>query len=220
MVVVLDLLFYRTYVSFDIMRRILNSYFHYNVVQVMGITDIDEKIISRAKEANVDIERITEVFRREFFYDMLDLGVNMPTMVCSVSENIGEMIDMIRSLIDKGYAYENNGSVYFDTQVLGDRYGKLIPESVSRDSYKEDAEHFVDKRNKNDFALWRGKKKDGGNIFWDSPWGPGRPGWHMECSTMACLFFGKNLDLHTGGADLKFPHHENEIATVRGSFWN
>eukprot|EP01135_Chromosphaera_perkinsii_P000413 Nk52_evm60s78 gene=Nk52_evmTU60s78 len=207
----------RSYVSFDIIRRILNSYFHYNVVQVMGITDIDEKIISRAREANVDINRITDVFRREFFYDMLELGVIMPTIVCSVSENIKEMVEMIESLVEKGYAYEKNGSVYFDTKRLGNRYGKLIPESVAKNAYKDNIEHLGDKKNGNDFALWRGGKKEE-SVFWDSPWGPGRPGWHLECSTMACLFFGEHLDLHTGGADLKFPHHENEIAQCEAHF--
>lgn len=296
----------RNYVAFDIVRRILTDYFGFDVLYVMNITDIDDKIILRthlnhlramlaaaraalaegqaelkqacdaaeaaltlpkpglaelleaqhalaaaASTAGVrgidacaiqeDFLKLTSAYEAEFFADMARLNVRPPDAITRVSDYVPEVIDYIETIIANGYAYEANGSVYFDTVAFsGDGtkcYGKLDPSKINLDAGSSDAElsddwtegkstaellaegegalsavNVDEKRNLADFVLWKASKV--GEPAWDSPWGSGRPGWHIECSTMASDLLGDAVDLNAGGVDLKFPHHENQIAQV------
>jgi cysteinyl-tRNA synthetase len=183
----------RNYVGFDIIRRIFEDYLGYHVTQVLNITDIDDKIVKRAKDEGKTIEEVAKKWEKEFLDDMKVLGVKPPTTLTRVTEYIPEIINFISVLIDKGTAYVQDGSVYFKIKEYSEKhtYGKFVS--------------CVD--HEGNFALWKADQD-----FWDSPWGKGRPGWHIECSVMATCIFGSELEIHTGGEDLKFPHHENEIA--------
>ena len=210
----------RTYLTFDIIRRILINYFHYDVNLCMNITDIDDKIIKRSNEEKKNFAEFAKYWEDSFFKDMRALNVMYPNYITRVSEYIPEIISFIEEIIKKGYAYEKNGSVYFDIEAYkngGHMYAKLVPQDKNQNLEElQEAEgvlstdNTIDKKNKGDFALWKTSKKD--EPFWDSPWGKGRPGWHIECSVMSSSIFGKKLDIHSGGIDLKFPHHDNEIA--------
>ncbi|XP_043928592.1 probable cysteine--tRNA ligase, mitochondrial isoform X2 [Protopterus annectens] len=172
-----------SYVRFDIIRRILSNAFGTDVIMAMVITDIDDKIIRRSQE------------------------VLPPTVYLRVTDNVPHVINFIQGIINNGHAYATaKGNVYFDIKSIGTRYGKLVPVGSATDG----EQGHDDKRDTQDFSLWKTSKPQ--EPFWDSPWGKGRPGWHIECSTVASLVFGKHLDIHTGGIDLAFPHHENEIA--------
>ncbi|XP_013411806.1 probable cysteine--tRNA ligase, mitochondrial [Lingula anatina] len=196
-----------SYVRFDIIKRILQSIFNINVVQVMGITDIDDKIIKRSIEVQSDCSTISRKYEQEFDRDMLSLNVLPPAVKTRVTEHIPQILDFVRQIMDKKLAYvTKDGSVYFDVEQYG-YYGKLMTHSV--DAQIRDAE-IPEKRSARDFALWKAAKP--GEPWWESPWGRGRPGWHIECSAMAHSIFGEKLDIHTGGEDLLFPHHENELA--------
>ena len=210
----------RTYLTFDIIRRILTSYFHYDVNLCMNITDIDDKIIKKSNEEKKNFAEFAKFWEDNFFKDMRALNVMYPNYITRVSEYIPEIIKFIEEIIKKGYAYEKNGSVYFDIEEYkkgGHMYAKLVPQDKNQNLEElQEAEGVLskdnvsEKKNKGDFALWKTSKKD--EPFWDSPWGKGRPGWHIECSVMSSSVFGKKLDIHSGGCDLKFPHHDNEIA--------
>ena len=210
----------RTYLTFDIIRRILTSYFHYDVNLCMNITDIDDKIIKRSNDEKKNFAEFAKFWEDSFFKDMRALNVMYPNYITRVSEYIPEIIKFIEDIIKKGYAYEKNGSVYFDIEAYkkgGHMYAKLIPQDKNQNLEElQEAEGVLskdnagEKKNKGDFALWKTSKKD--EPFWDSPWGKGRPGWHIECSVMSSSIFGNKLDIHSGGCDLKFPHHDNEIA--------
>nr|XP_045001108.1 probable cysteine--tRNA ligase, mitochondrial isoform X1 [Jaculus jaculus] len=196
-----------SYVRFDIIRRILTKVFGCNVVMVMGITDVDDKIIKRAHEMNVSPASLASFFEEDFKQDMAALKVLPPIVYLRVTEHIPQIVSFIEGIIARGHAYPTaQGNVYFDLRSRGDKYGKLV--SVTPGATGEPGES--DKRHASDFALWKAAKP--GEVFWASPWGDGRPGWHIECSAMASEVFGSQLDLHTGGIDLAFPHHENEIA--------
>ncbi|XP_076446066.1 putative cysteine--tRNA ligase, mitochondrial [Babylonia areolata] len=201
-----------TSMRFDIIRRILGSVFDIDTLLVMGITDIDDKIIARVKETGTTMSQLTHMYEVEYFQDMTALNVSPPTALTRVTDHVGEIISFIQGILDKGLAYvTEDGSVYFDVLKYG-RYGVMKPvvydtERISGDQYK---------RNILDFALWKGSKP--GEPTWPSPWGEGRPGWHIECSAMASSVFGPNLDIHTGGIDLIFTHHENEIAQSQAYF--
>ncbi|XP_077339014.1 putative cysteine--tRNA ligase, mitochondrial [Lithobates pipiens] len=196
-----------SYVRFDIIRRIMTQFFGINVVMVMVITDVDDKIIKRSKELNMSPVSLARAYEQEFKQDMMALKVLPPTIYMRVTEHIPEIISFVQKIISNGHAYATlQGNVYFDVQSVGERYGKFI--GTSSDLNSEPAES--DKRYPRDFALWKSAKPE--EPFWVSPWGKGRPGWHIECSTVASSVFGKQLDIHTGGIDLAFPHHENEIA--------
>ena len=210
----------RTYLTFDIIRRILINYFHYDVNLCMNITDIDDKIIKRSNEEKKNFAEFAKFWEDSFFKDMRALNVMYPNYITRVSEYIPEIISFIEEIIKKGYAYEKNGSVYFDIEAYkngGHMYAKLVPQDKNQNLEElQEAEGVLskdntsEKKNKGDFALWKTSKKD--EPFWDSPWGKGRPGWHIECSVMSSSIFGKTLDIHSGGIDLRFPHHDNEIA--------
>ena len=216
----------RTYVSLDIIRRITKDCLNYNVILCQNVTDIDDKIIIRSSEKGVPFRDLAAQYEREFVEDMAALGVPLPDMVTRVSEFIPEIIAYIQELVDKGIAYASNGSVYFSTaafQEKGHVYGKLMPEQIGNSELIAEGEGSLaandDKKAPDDFVLWKRTKDHANGMFepsWESPWGAGRPGWHIECSAMSHDAFGRSLDVHAGGVDLKFPHHENEIAQSEG----
>ncbi|XP_014637354.1 PREDICTED: probable cysteine--tRNA ligase, mitochondrial isoform X3 [Ceratotherium simum simum] len=196
-----------SYVRFDIIRRILTRIFGCNIIMVMGITDVDDKIIKRAREMNVSPTSLASLYEEDFKQDMAALKVLPPTVYLRVTETIPQIISFIEGVIAKGHAYPTaKGNVYFDLRSRGDKYGKLV--GVAPGPVGEPVDS--DKRHASDFALWKAAKPQ--EMFWASPWGNGRPGWHIECSTISSLVFGSQLDIHSGGIDLAFPHHENEIA--------
>eukprot|EP00002_Diphylleia_rotans_P021842 TRINITY_DN4261_c0_g1_i1.p1 TRINITY_DN4261_c0_g1~~TRINITY_DN4261_c0_g1_i1.p1 ORF type:complete len:633 (-),score=155.01 TRINITY_DN4261_c0_g1_i1:621-2519(-) len=214
----------RTYVIFDVLRRVLRDYFGYDIFMVMNITDIDDKIIIKANKENEAFNAISMKYEKEFLDSMQRLGVQLPDVMTRVSEYVPEIVAYIQKIIENGYGYESNGSVYFDTAKFNDEhkhfYGKLEPNSVGNDALLNEGEGSLsvatEKRCRHDFALW--KKSKEGEPFWDSPWGSGRPGWHIECSAMASDILGEVLDIHSGGCDLRFPHHDNEIAQCEAYF--
>jgi len=198
----------RPLVVFDALRRYL-EYRGYEVLYVQNFTDIDDKIIQRAREEGLPAQDVAARYIREFFLDADALNVRRASLYPRVSRHIGDIIRAVDDLIRRGYAYVTEGDVYFSVEKFPP-YGKLSrrrPEEMMAGARVEVGE---DKRNPLDFALW--KKARPGEPAWDSPWGPGRPGWHIECSTMALKYLGPSFDIHGGGADLIFPHHENEIA--------
>ena len=193
---------------FDVMRRYL-EYRGNKVNFVQNFTDIDDKIIRRANEEGVTFKDISEKYIEEFWKDAKGMNIREATTHPKATENIGEIIDIVSSLIEKGYAYEANGDVYFCTKKFNE-YGKLSHQPL------EDLEAGARinigevKKEPMDFALWKSAKP--GEPYWESPWGHGRPGWHIECSAMVRRYLGETIDIHCGGQDLIFPHHENEIA--------
>ena len=195
----------RPIIVFDVLARYLKS-IGYEVKFVQNFTDIDDKIIKKSIEEKVPFKDITEKYISAFLEDISKLNIIEGILRPRVSENIPEIIQMIENLIDNSYAYELNGDVLFDVHKYRD-YGKLSNRTISN---KENIEETETKKNVEDFALW--KKKKEGEPYWDSPWSKGRPGWHIECSAMSEKYLGKNFDIHCGGLDLIFPHHENEIA--------
>ncbi len=198
----------RTYVAFDVIRRYL-EHKGYMVLMVMNFTDIDDKIIRRANETGEDPKELAEKFLRYFLEDMTALKIKPADIYPRVTEHIEEIIDFVRKLEDRGYAYEGSNGVYFEVQKFGD-YGKLSGIKVEELRQGARVEPGEGKKNPEDFALW--KKAKPGEPKWPSPWGEGRPGWHIECSTMSTKYLGEQFDIHGGGNDLIFPHHENEIA--------
>ncbi|XP_074234633.1 putative cysteine--tRNA ligase, mitochondrial isoform X5 [Camelus bactrianus] len=196
-----------SYVRFDIIRRILSRVFGCNIIMVMGVTDVDDKIIKRANEMNVSPASLANLYEEDFKQDMAALKVLPPTVYLRVTDNIPQIIAFIEGVIARGHAYcTAKGNVYFDLQSRGDKYGRLV--GVAPGPVGEPVDS--DKRHPSDFALWKAVKPQ--EPAWASPWGNGRPGWHIECSTICSLVFGSHLDIHSGGIDLAFPHHENEIA--------
>ncbi len=193
---------------FDILRRYL-EYRGYNVKFVQNFTDIDDKIIRRANEEHADFSEISERYIKEFWTDADGLNVRHATINPKATENIDAIIQIISTLIEKGYAYEAQGDVYFSTEKFKD-YGKLSHQPL--EDLEAGARIMVGevKREPMDFAVWKAAKP--GEPAWDSPWGKGRPGWHIECSAMNWRYLGDTIDIHCGGQDLIFPHHENEIA--------
>jgi cysteinyl-tRNA synthetase len=198
----------RVFVFFDVVRRYL-KYRGYAVTYVQNLTDVDDKLIKASQETGRPVPEIAETYIRAFFEDMDSLGVERADVHPRATEHIPEMIEAIRTLIDKGYAYERNGDVYFRAMAK-EGYGKLSHQSLEELKAGARVEVNEQKENPLDFALWKRAKP--GEISWESPWGRGRPGWHIECSVMSRKYLGDTFDIHAGGTDLTFPHHENEIA--------
>jgi cysteinyl-tRNA synthetase len=198
----------RSAVVFDVIRRYL-KYKGFAVTYVRNFTDIDDKIIARANQERIPWDSVARKYTSEYYRDMDLLGVERADIEPKATDHIKEMIDIIKKLIDKGYAYERDGSVYFAVEKFTE-YGKLSKRN--KDDMMAGARVEIDERKKYplDFALW--KKSKEGEPYWESPWGYGRPGWHIECTAMSIKHLGETFDIHGGGADLLFPHHENEIA--------
>lgn len=198
----------RPAIIFDTVRRYL-EYRGYDVHYVSNFTDVDDKIINAAKELQMDALTLANRFVDAFFEDILALGCKKADDHPRVTENIDVIIEFIEVLIQKGYAYESGGDVYYRTRKF-DGYGKLSHQLVDDLKVGARIQPGELKEDALDFALWKAAKE--GEIFWESPWGEGRPGWHIECSAMAREYLGDTIDIHAGGQDLTFPHHENEIA--------
>ena len=199
----------RPFVVFDTLRRYF-KFRGYEVKFVQNFTDVDDKIINRAKEEGITAPEVSEKYIKEYFNDAEALNVLKADVHPKVSEHIPEIIAFVQTLIDKGYAYEADGDVYYSTRKFPE-YGKLSGQNI--DDLESGARIAIGevKEDPLDFALWKARKEES-EIAWESPWGMGRPGWHIECSTMAKKHLGDTIDIHGGGQDLTFPHHENEIA--------
>jgi len=201
---------FRPIVIFDILFRLLQNIYDENkVIYVRNITDIDDKIINKSNDLGISAEELVKKFKKTFKEDLVSLNILEPTKEPSATEYIDQMVTMISDLISKGFAYESNKHVLFESKKFKD-YGKLSrlsPKDIISGARVEIADY---KKNPEDFVLWKPSKDS--EPFWESPWGKGRPGWHMECSAMSYEILGSNFDIHGGGIDLIFPHHENEIA--------
>ena len=203
----------RSFINSDFIRKYL-EYLGYDVTFVMNLTDIDDKIIKKGIKENTTAQYVAETYTKEFFKDIKTLGIKPATMYPKATEHIADIIALIQSLIDKGVAYQSGNDVFYDISKFPS-YGKLSGKNT--EDLIEGARVEVNdaKNSPLDFALWKGAKE--GEPFWESPWGKGRPGWHIECSAMSCKHLGKTFDIHAGGSDLIFPHHENEIAQSEAS---
>ena len=203
---------FRTFMFEDLLKRWL-LHLRYDVKHVMNITDVDDKTIKKAKQMKISLSRITDKYTQYFMEDLTWLKMIPADVYPTATESIPKMISMIERLLEKGFAYsEDDGSVYFNISSFPN-YGKLTQVNISAqrtgDRVMEDE---YDKDAPQDFALWKGWKEEDGEVVWDAPWGRGRPGWHIECSAMSSESLGDHFDLHCGGVDNMFPHHENEIA--------
>ena len=202
----------RPIVAFDVIRRYF-TYRGYDVTYIQNFTDVDDKIINRANEENMDPKDLADKYIKAYFEDAERLGIKKADVHPRVTDHMKDIIGMVQGIIDNGLGYEANGDVYFEVRKFAG-YGKLSGRSL--DELQSGARIAVDesKRDPLDFALWKAAKP--GEPYWESPWGKGRPGWHIECSAMSTKYLGKTFDIHGGGADLIFPHHENEIAQSEG----
>lgn len=210
---------FRAYIFSDLVRRVLEDY-GYNVKLVMNLTDVDDKTIKNSKENHISLNEYTKKYKDAFFEDIKTLRIKPATVNPSATEHIKEMIDIIKLLEKNGHTYEADGSIYFKISTFPE-YGELA--NLDKQELKEGASGRVssdeyDKENASDFVLWKAYTEEDGDVYWDSPFGKGRPGWHIECSAMSCKYLGKHFDIHTGGVDNKFPHHENEIAQNEAAF--
>ena len=198
----------RPFIVFDVLRRYL-EHRGYEVKFVQNFTDIDDKMIRRANQEGITVKELGDRFIQEYYQDAAALGIRKATVHPRATEHIGDIIKLVKNLQNKGFAYEVNGDVYFDVKK-DTSYGKLSGQNM--DDLEAGARIDVDdvKHNPADFALWKAQKP--GEPAWNSPWGMGRPGWHIECSAMSMKYLGETFDIHCGGKDLLFPHHENEVA--------
>ncbi len=202
----------RTSVWFDLIRRYL-TYRGYAVTYVVNYTDVDDKIIERSQIEGVPAEGIAEKYAKAFEEEMFALGVRPPDVLVRATDHVSDMVKAVQGLIEKGLAYQADGDVFFSVEKFPG-YGKLSGRSLDEMRAGERVEPHAAKRHPLDFALWKAAKQ--GEPSWPSPWGPGRPGWHIECSVMSTKYLGMGFDIHGGGRDLIFPHHENEIAQAEG----
>jgi len=200
---------FRTFVFQDLLRRYL-KYLNYRVIHVMNITDVDDKTIHNAREQGMSLKDYTAKYTSAFLEDSKTLRIDPPDIMPRATEHIAEMVGLIKSLGEKGFSYQKDGSIYFSIARDPD-YGKLSKADFSgaQSGARVDTDKY-DKENARDFVLWKAKKE--GEDFWETEIGPGRPGWHIECSAMSMKYLGETFDIHCGGVDLIFPHHENEIA--------
>jgi len=199
---------FRTFVFYDLLNRVLQLN-GYETETAVNITDIDDKIIDRVNQENTSLKEITSKYELSFLELSKSLRILPNNHNPRATEYVEEMIEFIQALINKDLAYEMNGNIFFDIEAYP-KYGKFV--NISDDLEIEDNE--LSKKNRNDFTLWKAKKDSDGDIFWNSEWGKGRPGWHTECAVMIKTLFDGRLDIHCGGIDLKFPHHENESAQI------
>lgn len=204
----------RPFVVFDTLRKYL-EYRGNNVKFIQNFTDVDDKILKRANEEGITPLEVGEKYIAEYFKDAEALNVKKATVHPRVTENIEEIIAFVQKLIDKGYAYESEGDVYYNTRKFSE-YGKLSKQNIEDLELGARIEIGEKKKDPLDFALWKAQK-EGEGLAWDSPWGMGRPGWHIECSVMSTKYLGETIDIHAGGQDLTFPHHENEIAQTEAA---
>ncbi len=202
---------FRAYVFEDLLRRTLKT-FGYRVIQVMNITDVDDKTIRKSRENGLSLQEYTQKYKEAFFEDLDALRIERAEHYPCATDHIPEMVDLIQRLIEKGYTYESEGSIYFRISSFPD-YGKLsnIKADELISGLRVDADEY-EKEDVRDFALWKAWTPEDGDVYWETPLGKGRPGWHIECSAMSTKYLGTHFDIHTGGVDNKFPHHENEIA--------
>ncbi len=199
----------RPFVVFDTLRNYL-QYRGKNVKFVQNFTDVDDKIINKAREEGVAASEISEKYVEEYYKDAAALNVTKASVHPKVTENMNEIISFVQGLVSKGYAYEIDGDVYYSTRKF-EEYGKLSKQNIEDLESGARIEVGEKKQDPLDFALWKARKTED-EIAWESPWGMGRPGWHIECSVMSTKYLGETIDIHAGGQDLTFPHHENEIA--------
>ncbi|MBQ2253029.1 MAG: cysteine--tRNA ligase [Clostridia bacterium] len=204
----------RPFVTFDLLRRYL-KYRGNDVTFVQNFTDVDDKMIRRAAEEGTDIQTVADKYIAEYRVDAEGLGITPADVHHRATEEIDSIIKIVETLVERGYAYESEGDVYFSTRKFAD-YGKLSKIDVDDLESGARIEIGEKKRDPLDFTLWKAKKE--GEPAWPSPWGEGRPGWHIECSAMSSKYLGEHIDIHCGGADLAFPHHENEIAQSEAAF--
>ncbi|MFQ5772182.1 MAG: cysteine--tRNA ligase, partial [bacterium] len=203
----------RAFIVFDVLRNFL-AYRNYEVTYVMNLTDIDDRIIERSIKEGIETQEITKKYTKAFFEDIDSLGILKADVHPKATEHVDDIINLIQNLMDNGLAYEVNGDVFYDVTKFknyGKLSGKVIDDLIAGSRVAVDEK----KRNPLDFALWKSQKP--GEPAWESPWGLGRPGWHIECSTMSMRYLGQSFDIHAGGIDLIFPHHENEIAQSEGA---
>jgi len=203
----------RTYLAFDVIRRYF-EYKGYKVTYVQNITDVDDKIIVAANKEGIDALDYSKRFTDRCLGDLDKLGIRRANLYPKASETIPDMIKMTEKIIEKGYGYEADGDVYFSVEKFDD-YGKLSGQNVEEMKAGARIQPGEKKQSPLDFALWKAAKP--GEPSWDSPWGNGRPGWHIECSAMSSKFLGLPFDIHGGGMDLRFPHHENEIVQAEAA---
>ena len=204
----------RPIIVFDTLARYF-KYRGYDVTYIQNFTDVDDKIIKRSNEEGISVEQVTEKYIEGFFEDIEPLNISDDIIRPKVTENIPEIIEIIKKLINEGFAYEKEGNVFFEVKKF-EEYGRLSNQKIDEVEIGARVNVMEQKNNPLDFALW--KKKKEGEPYWDSPWGQGRPGWHIECSAMAKKYLGDTFDIHGGGQDLIFPHHENEIAQSRCAY--
>ena len=202
---------FRTFLFEDLLKRVLLA-FNYEVYHVMNITDVDDKTIKKSNDENVKLSEITKKYTESFLKDLSLLRIKKADEYPLATDHINEMIEIIKVLIEKKYAYiSKDGSVFFKISKYTE-YGRLVKLSQTTKIEKIQLSDEYDLDSANDFALWKSYKEEDGDVAWNSPWGKGRPGWHIECSAMSTKYLGEYFDIHCGGIDNKFPHHENELA--------
>lgn len=209
----------RAIVFADILRKVLKAN-EYKIKQVMNITDVDDKTIKKSQEKGESLKEFTGRYEKAFFENIKDMNVEKPEIMPRATENIKEMVSIIKELLKKKIAYKTDDGIYFSINKFKD-YGKLSGVKIKKlkaGASKRVLRDEYEKSNVNDFALWKFYDKKNGNVFWETEIGKGRPGWHIECSAMSMKYLGKQFDIHMGGVDLIFPHHENEIAQSEASF--
>ena len=209
---------FRTFVFEDVLRRYL-KFKGFKVFQVKNITDVEDRIIRGIKESGKSRPELTSFYEKAFMEDMAVLGMERAELYPRATDNLPDMVSLIKKLMTKGYAYRTqDGSVYFDVSKFGD-YGALSGVKLGRgkETGRVSVDHYEEKKEASDFALWKAWDPDDGEVFWETELGKGRPGWHIECSAMSMKYLGESFDIHTGGMDLRFPHHENEIAQSEAS---
>ncbi len=207
----------RAFMFADLLKRYL-KFKGFNVTQVMNLTDVDDKIIRKVAEEKTTIKAFTETYKQAFFADLKKLNIEGAEIYPAATDHIPEMVDLVQTLLDKGLAYQvEDGNIFFKIAAFKN-YGKLqrLDMGQMRTGGRVDSDEY-EKESANDFALWKAYKPEDGNVAWDTQLGKGRPGWHIECSAMSMKYLGKTFDIHTGGVDNLFPHHENEIAQSEGA---